>query len=176
MASAPATSVFFAGLMVKGGGNRGDVIADTLAYQNNIGVWPAERGPYRFDRVTAAENAVALEITAGLVRSIVHVDNLFIGGIDGSASATANTIHIYSLFENHFDQKPVGFTPLDGAGTDNDFVAGPDGRAVKTLTAPAPLTHDNAVLVVYHSDGKSHGTTRGMIGVDAHHQPIARPQ
>jgi len=33
----------------------------------------------------------------------------------------------YSLFENHFDQQPVGFTPLDGVGKANNFVA--DKRA-----------------------------------------------
>jgi hypothetical protein len=81
----------------------------------------------------------------------------------------------YSLFENHFDQKPIGFTPLDGKGTDNNFVADADGRAIVTVLAPAALTHDNAVLVVYHSDGKTHGSARGTIGVDAHHQMIARP-
>ncbi|AMM18664.1 hypothetical protein AX768_30130 (plasmid) [Burkholderia sp. PAMC 28687] len=81
----------------------------------------------------------------------------------------------YSLFENHFDQKPVGFTPLDGAGEANSFVADTVGKAVLTTTAPAPLTHDNAVLVVYHSDGKTYGNSRGDIGVNAHHQLIVRP-
>jgi hypothetical protein len=81
----------------------------------------------------------------------------------------------YSLFENHFDQKPIGFTPLDGNGTDNNFVADAQGKAVITTISPAPLTHDNAVLLVYHSDGKSHGKLRGEIGVTAHHQLIVRP-
>lgn len=81
----------------------------------------------------------------------------------------------YSLFENHFDQKPIGFTPLDGQGTDNNFIANADGKAVVTTTSPSMLTHDNAVLVVYHSDDQPHGMSRGTIGVDAHHQLIARP-
>lgn len=81
----------------------------------------------------------------------------------------------YSLFENHFDQKPVGFTPLDEAGEANNFVADATGKAVMTTIAPAPLTHDNAVLLVYHSDGKTYGKSRGDIGVNAHHQLIARP-
>lgn len=81
----------------------------------------------------------------------------------------------YSLFENHFDQKPVGFTPLDGTGEANSFVADATGKAVLTTIAPAPLTHDNAVLVVYHSDGKTYGKSRGDIGVNAHHQLIVRP-
>lgn len=81
----------------------------------------------------------------------------------------------YSLFENHFDQQPVGFTPLDGTGVDNNFVADAAGRAVFTAYSPTPLTHDNAVLVVFHSDGKDHGKSRGDIGLTAHHQLIARP-
>jgi hypothetical protein len=80
----------------------------------------------------------------------------------------------YSLFENHFDQQPVGFTPLDGAGKANNFVANRKGAAEVTLTAPQMLTHANAVLLVYHSDKTFHGDQRGEIGVTAHHQLIAR--
>ncbi|MCY0852894.1 hypothetical protein [Cupriavidus sp. D39] len=81
----------------------------------------------------------------------------------------------YSLFENHFEQKPIGFTPLDGNGTDNDTVADAEGKAILSTVSPTTITHDNAVLVVYHSDGKTHGKMRGEIGVNAHHQLIARP-
>lgn len=82
---------------------------------------------------------------------------------------------VYSVFENHFDQKPVGFTPLDGNGTQNKFVSDGDGKAYVTIISPLPLTHDNAVLVIYQSDGKTHAKLRGEIGVNAHHQLIARP-
>jgi hypothetical protein len=80
----------------------------------------------------------------------------------------------YSVFENHFDQQPVGFTPLDGAGKANNFVAGKNGTARITLTAPQMPTHANAVLLVYHNDKMFHGDQRGEIGVTAHHQLIAR--
>lgn len=80
----------------------------------------------------------------------------------------------YSLFENHFDRTPVGFTPLDGSGTHASFVASKLGEATTTVVAPEPLTHDNAVLLIYHSDGLDHGVSRGSIGIDAHHQLIAR--
>lgn len=79
----------------------------------------------------------------------------------------------YSLFENHFDQKPVGFTPLDGTGQHNNFVAGSRGEAKLTVTAPSMPTKVNAILLVYHSDGKDHGKDRGAIGITAHHQLIA---
>ncbi|GAC1446948.1 MAG: hypothetical protein PVSMB8_04950 [Vulcanimicrobiaceae bacterium] len=80
----------------------------------------------------------------------------------------------YSLFENHFDMQHVNFTPLDGAGTANGFVASKAGDAVLSVIARAPLTHDNAVLLVYHSDGLDHGQSRGAVGISAHHQLIAR--
>lgn len=80
----------------------------------------------------------------------------------------------YSLFENHFDTKPVSFTPLDGKGTRNSFKAKRDGSASVSVRSPGMPTGVNAVLLVYHSDGKSHGESRGQIGVNAHHQLIAK--
>ena len=81
----------------------------------------------------------------------------------------------YSVFENHFDQTPVTFTPLDGAGVKNGFRTNRRGVGSLTVHTPAAVTHDNAVLVIYDSDGQTHGMSRGDIGVDAHHQAIARP-
>jgi hypothetical protein len=81
---------------------------------------------------------------------------------------------VYSLFENHFDQKPVGFTPSDGTGKGNSFTADASGSAAIRLVSPLPLTYDNAVLLVYHSDNTAHGMERGEIGVTAHHQIIVR--
>ncbi|MDE2198103.1 MAG: hypothetical protein KGJ41_03690 [Rhodospirillales bacterium] len=81
---------------------------------------------------------------------------------------------VYSLFENHFDQKPIGFTPLDGAARHNSFTADANGSAAISLLSPQRLTHANAVLLVYHSDNRNHGQQRGEIGVTAHHQIIAR--
>jgi hypothetical protein len=80
----------------------------------------------------------------------------------------------YSLFENHFDTNPVRFTPLDGKGTRNSFKARRDGSASVSVRSPEMPTGVNAVLLVYHSDGKSHGESRGQIGVNAHHQLIAK--
>ena len=81
---------------------------------------------------------------------------------------------LYSLFENHFDQKPVGFTPLDGRGSANSFTADANGSATLKIKAPQMPTSANAILLVFQSDGQSHGETRGEIGVNAHHQLIAK--
>ncbi|MFM0591812.1 hypothetical protein [Paraburkholderia dilworthii] len=80
----------------------------------------------------------------------------------------------FSLFENHFDQQPTGFTPVDGTGNGNSFVADSNGFASVSMVAPARMNHANAVLVVYHSDNETHGSERGAIGETAHHQLIAR--
>lgn len=97
----------------------------------------------------------------------------------GNSVITARFRHlrpngIYSLFENHFDQNPVGFTPLDGTGKRNTFKANPNGTATISVRPSGVLTHDNAVLLVYHSDRQAHGASRGEIGINAHHQLIAR--
>lgn len=81
---------------------------------------------------------------------------------------------LYSLFENHFDQSPIGFTPLDGNAQHNTFRADKTGHASVQLDTPDLMTHDNAVLLVYHADGRSWGMQRGMLGVAAQHQLIAR--
>ncbi|WP_254073948.1 hypothetical protein [Burkholderia sp. S171] len=80
----------------------------------------------------------------------------------------------FSLFENHFDQNPTGFTPLDGTGNANSFAADSRGSASASMIAPAVMNHANAVLVVYHSDNMPHGSERGAVGVTAHHELIAR--
>lgn len=100
---------------------------------------------------------------------------------DGKVRLNATFKHLqpnasYSLFENHFDTKPITFTPIDGAGKTNSFTAGADGTPSVTVTLPSMPTHDNAVLLIYNSGGQPKGTERGRIGVDAHHQIIARPE
>lgn len=80
----------------------------------------------------------------------------------------------YSLFENHFSDTGVTFTPLDGTATTNSFTARRDGRAELKLTIPGPVTHAQGLLLVYHSDGQDHGMERGRLGITAHHQLIVR--
>lgn len=80
---------------------------------------------------------------------------------------------LYSLFEVTFRPSGNTFAPIDGSGLRHNFVALGDGTARATVLTPAPLTHSNAVLLVYHSDGRTHGRSRGTPGVTAHHQLIA---
>jgi hypothetical protein len=126
---------------------------------------------------TALDKPLGFDLGAwlGASGSVVVADD------GGKVTLTANFAGLrpngeYSLFENHFDQKPVGFTPMDGTGQTNSFVAGPDGSAKVAMTLAHVPTHANAVLLVFHSDGQTHGAERGQIGVEAHHQLIARPE
>ncbi|MFN2527322.1 MAG: hypothetical protein ABR584_01225 [Candidatus Baltobacteraceae bacterium] len=80
----------------------------------------------------------------------------------------------YSLFENHFAAANVTFTPLDGAGKTNSFTADAKGTATLTVILPVVLSHAEAILLVFHSDGMDHGTERGALGITAHHQLIMR--
>lgn len=81
---------------------------------------------------------------------------------------------LYSLFKVTFQPSGSTFAPLDGSGLRHNFVALDDGTARATVLTPAPLTPSDAVLLVYHSDGQTHGLSRGAPGVTAHHQLIAR--
>jgi hypothetical protein len=81
---------------------------------------------------------------------------------------------LYSFFENHFRPDGVTFTPLDGTAKTNTFRASPRGTAAGTMVAPGPIAHAEGVLLVYHSDDTDHGTERGQIGLNAHHQLIVR--
>lgn len=80
----------------------------------------------------------------------------------------------YSLFVVTFGPGGNTFAPLDGHGTSNTFVAIGRGTGRATVVAPTRLTQANAILLVYHSDGRAHGRSRGVPGVTAHHQLIAR--
>jgi hypothetical protein len=82
----------------------------------------------------------------------------------------------YSLFERHSDQKTIAFTPIDGTGISNSFVAGADGRAKLSIKLAQPLPSTSTVVLIFHSDNQTHGLERGRIGFDAHHLVMMRPQ
>ncbi len=83
---------------------------------------------------------------------------------------------VYSFFENHFSSDGVTFTPLDGSADHNTFTATSGGTANGSISIPAAVTHSEGILLVYHSDGVAHGSDRGQLGVNAHHQLIIRLQ
>jgi hypothetical protein len=99
-----------------------------------------------------------------------------------NANAQNVTVHfeglspygVYSLFEIRYDQPATVFAPLDGVGTSNSFIADSGGGGGLTVLVTPPLTHANAIVLVFHSDGQPHGMSRGGVGVNAHSQLIVR--
>jgi hypothetical protein len=128
-------------------------------------LYNAEDKPLGFDLQTWLSASGSVTITEQGGKSLLEAD---FRGLKPNAH--------YSLFENHFDHTPVSFTPMDGTGKTNSFVAQPDGSARVSMTLPDFPTHANAVLLIYNSEGQTHGLERGRIGIDAHHQLIARPE
>jgi hypothetical protein len=80
----------------------------------------------------------------------------------------------YSTFVVHLDvQGPGRFTPWgDAAGTTNNFTADTTGAAAPTNTVPGCTTTHEAIVIIWHSDGKTHGATPGQIGVTWHNSLI----
>jgi hypothetical protein len=80
----------------------------------------------------------------------------------------------YSLFRIAFTPAGAVFTPLDGAGTSNSFTVGAEGGAKLAVVTNQPLGSGDAIVLVYHSDGLTHGDSRGDLGLTAHQQLIVR--
>ncbi len=123
------------------------------------------------DRVSSLERKERIDVAIGArdvrLRSGWRASRCGAGGAQIVASFKGlKPGGTYSLFENHFDTTPISFTPLDGKGTRNSFKAKRDGSASVSVRSPDMPTGVNTVLLVYHSDGKSHGESRGLIGVN----------
>lgn len=80
----------------------------------------------------------------------------------------------YSTFVVHLKVQGAGrFTPWgNSSGTNNNFTASSSGTASPTNTVPGCLGSDSAIVIIWHSDGTSHGATPGVIGVTWHNSVI----
>jgi len=78
----------------------------------------------------------------------------------------------YSLFDVHLRVQGAGrFTPLSPG---NSFQSAASGTNDVTVGDIHPcLTSDDAVLLVWNSDGKPHGDSVGSLGMDTHNHLIA---
>jgi hypothetical protein len=82
----------------------------------------------------------------------------------------------YSLFSESVGadaEKTATVRPLDADGSASSFEAGADGSAMIVLES-SPRVVDTTIVLVYHSDGREHGVSRGRLGVTAHEQLAAR--
>lgn len=82
---------------------------------------------------------------------------------------------LYSVFVVHLRISGAArFTPWgDAAGTDNSFTASATGTAQPSNTVRGCLGPNSAAVVVWHSDGKTHGSIPGTIGQNWHNSVIA---
>ncbi len=97
----------------------------------------------------------------------------------GSSTLVSRFTHLlpraaYSLFVVHVHiQGPGRFTPLgapDGRGS--SFITGTSGAWTETSVIAPCLTPSEAVVLVWDSDGRSHGSVIGQPGVTAHNHLI----
>lgn len=81
---------------------------------------------------------------------------------------------VYSLFVVHFAVQGAGrFTPLGTAdGSDDSFIADPAGHGQKAVATSPCLTSSEGVVLAWHSDGQTHGSSIGMPGYTSHNQLI----
>jgi hypothetical protein len=63
--------------------------------------------------------------------------------------------------------------PLDADGSASSFDARADGSAMIALETSLHPGGDTTIVLVYHSDGREHGVSRGQLGVSAHEQLAA---
>jgi len=81
----------------------------------------------------------------------------------------------YSLFVRQLAGRTGAvFTPLDLAGTSNNFTAGPDGGGDITVDSPLQMPSGSQLVLVFHSDGADHQSSIGVLGTNAHPQLITR--
>ncbi len=78
----------------------------------------------------------------------------------------------YSVFVAHLESRASNIVPLDGTAKFNTFTTDGDGSAAVTVTAPEPLPHGSAILLVYHADRKDHGLREGIAGFDSFDQLV----
>lgn len=124
-----------------------------------------------------AANGTALHITLGQwEKARGTVTFRCVSGHEKAASRLTGLIPRgrYSTFVVHLKVMGAGrFTPWgDATGTTNNFTASARGTASPKNTVAGCLGSTAAVLIVWHSDGRSHGASPGTIGVTQHNSLI----
>lgn len=108
-----------------------------------------------------AAGTVAVSCTVGQEQAASRLTGLIPGGL-------------YSTFVVHLNvQGPSRFTPWGNTrGSDNNFTASTTGTATPTDTVPGCLSSQDAVVIIWHSDGRLHGSSPGTLGVSWHNSLI----
>lgn len=144
--------------------------------KHSAGVAPAKQAGPPTAALLAA-NATPLKITLDQWKKAAGtVTFSCLNGNERAASTLTGLIPsaTYSTFVVHLKIQGAGrFTPWgNAAGTDNNFTASSTGTASPTNTVPGCLGPDSAAVIIWHSDGQTHGSTPGTIGVTWHNSLI----
>jgi hypothetical protein len=122
-------------------------------------------------------DGTALKITLGSWKKAAGT--LSFSCVDNQERATSRLTGLlseasYSVFVVHLDVQGAGrFTPWgDAEGTTNNFTADSSGTASVTTSVPGCLSNRAAAVVIWHSDGVSHGAKPGSLGVTWHNSLI----
>ena len=140
------------------------------------GVAPAKQAGSPTSPLLAADGT-PLKITLGQwEKAAGTVAFSCVNGKESAASTLAGLIPsaTYSAFVVHLNVQGAGrFTPWgDAAGTTNNFTASSAGTAFPTHSVTGCLGTDSAAVIIWHSDGKTHGPTPGTLGVTWHNSLI----
>lgn len=81
---------------------------------------------------------------------------------------------IYSLFIGDGNSPSRRLRPLDGSGENNSFEAPIDGTAAIDVHAARSFSPSDVVVLVFHADGYTYGSSPGRLGYDALEQLVAR--
>jgi hypothetical protein len=141
--------------------------------QHAAGVAPAQATDPDTTPLLDAEGS-PLDITLGVWKAATGHASITCQGSTESLSAQFNNLlpnASYSFFDVHLRVQGAGrFTPL---AANNSFKAGADGSTEPAVTGITPcLGSDDAVVLVWNSDGQPHGNSIGSPGVNAHNQLI----
>jgi len=111
--------------------------------------------------VEKAAGTVAFSCVAGSEQAISQLSGLIPAGS-------------YSTFVVHLDVQGKGrFTPWgDASGSTNNFTASASGTASVSNSVSGCLTSREAAVIIWHSDGRPHGATPGVLGVTWHNSII----
>lgn len=140
------------------------------------GPGPRRKGRTRGDPAAGADGS-ALKITLGSWKKAAGTVSF--SCVDNQERATSRLTGLlsgasYSVFVVHLDVQGAGrFTPWgDAEGTTNNFTADSSGTASVTNSVPGCLTNRAAAVIVWHSDGMTHGAKPGTLGVTWHNSLI----
>ena len=124
--------------------------ADGRSLRITLGQWERARGTVEFSCVDSKWRATST------LRGLIP-------------SATYSAFAVHTALDG-----PGRFTPWgDPAGTTNNFKASPTGTATPSNTLDGCLGEADNIIIIWHSDGITHGKSPGHIGVNWHTSLIA---